>query len=74
MELAPGIQFTLAGEADRGGGLLPHRVVSTVTDLTKMINGVRTVVIVEKDVNEGDLQEAELRFEAQDNAEHLEPW
>jgi hypothetical protein len=66
--LAPGTQFTFAGEADRGGGLLPHRVVSTVTDLTKMINGVPTVVILEKDVNEGELQEAELRFEAQDNA------
>jgi hypothetical protein len=66
--LAPGTQFTFAGEADRGGGLLPHRVVSTVTDLTKMINGVPTVVILEKDVNEGELQEAELRFEAQDSA------
>ena len=69
--LTPGMQFTLAGEADRGGGLLPHRVVSTVTDLTKMINGVPTVVILEKDVNEGALQEAELRFEAQDNAGNI---
>jgi len=69
--LTPGMQVTLAGEADRGGGLLPHRVVSTVTDLTKMINGVPTVVILEKDVNEGTLQEAELRFEAQDNAGNI---
>jgi hypothetical protein len=66
--LTPGMQFTFAGEADRGGGLLPHRVVTTVSDLTKMINGVRTVVIVEKDINEGDLEEAELAFHAQDNA------
>ena len=69
--LAPGMQFILAGEADRGGGLLPHRVVSTVTDLTKVINGVRAVVIVEKDINEGDLEEAELAFQAQDNAGNL---
>jgi hypothetical protein len=69
--LTPGMQFTLAGEADRGGGLLPHRVVSTVTDLTKMINGVRTAVILERDVNEGALQEAELRFEAQDIAGNI---
>jgi hypothetical protein len=69
--LAPGTQFTLAGEADRGGGLLPHRVVSTVTDLTRMINGVRVVVILEKDINEGELQEAELAFQAQDNAGNL---
>ncbi|HVD80098.1 MAG TPA: hypothetical protein VNB87_06165 [Propionibacteriaceae bacterium] len=69
--LTPGMQVILAGEADRGGGLLPHRVVSTVTDLTKVINGVRTVVIVEKDINEGDLEEAELAFQAQDNAGNL---
>jgi hypothetical protein len=67
----PGTQFTMAGEADRGGGLLPHRVVTTVTDLTKVINGVRTLVIVEKDLNEGDLEEAELAFHAQDNAGNL---
>jgi hypothetical protein len=69
--LAPGMQFVYSGEADRGGGLLPHRVESTVTDLTKMINGVRVVVIVEKDINEGELQEAELAFQAQDNAGYL---
>jgi hypothetical protein len=66
--LIPGTQVTLNGQADRGGGLLPHEVVTTVTDLTKVINGVRAVVILEKDINEGVLQEAELRFEAQDNA------
>jgi hypothetical protein len=69
--LAPGMQFIMAGEADRGEGLLPHRVISTVTDLTKVINGVRVVVIVEKDINEGELQEAELAFQAQDNAGNL---
>ena len=46
-------------------------MVSTVTDLTKMINGVRVVVILEKDINEGELQEAELAFQAQDNAGNL---
>jgi hypothetical protein len=69
--LTPGRQFVYSGEADRGGGLLPHRVETTVTDLTKMINGVRVAVIVEKDINENQLQEAELAFQAQDNAGYL---
>jgi hypothetical protein len=69
--LVPGTQFTLNGEADRGGGLLPHEVVTTVTDLTKVVNGVRAVVILEKDVNEGNLEEAELNFQAQDNAGNI---
>jgi hypothetical protein len=45
--------------------------VSTVTDLTKMINGVPVLVILEEDINEGELQEAELAFHAQDNAGNL---
>jgi len=69
--LIPGTQFTLNGQADRGGGLLPHEVVTTVTDLTKVIDGVRTVVILEKDLNEGILQEAELNFQAQDSAGNI---
>jgi hypothetical protein len=69
--LIPGTQFILSGVADRGGGLLPHQVITTVTDLTKVINGVRTVVLLEKDINEGELQEAELRFEAQDSASNI---
>jgi hypothetical protein len=36
-----------------------------------VINGVRAVVIVEKDINEGNLEEAELAFQAQDNAGNL---
>jgi hypothetical protein len=69
--LIPGTQFTLNGEADRGGGLLPHEVVTTVTDLTKVVDGVRAVVILEKDINEGNLQEAELNFQAQDNSGNI---
>jgi len=69
--LIPGTQFTLNGQADRGGGLLPHEVVTTVTDLTKVINGVRTVVILEKDINEGSIQEAELNFQAQDSGANI---
>jgi len=64
--LVPGTQFILDGVANRGGGLLPHRVVFTVTDLTKEINGVRAVVLWDRDYNSSALQEAELAFHAQD--------
>jgi hypothetical protein len=67
----PGTQFFWSGEADRGGGLLPHQVVSSVTDVTKMINGVRAVVILEEDIKEGKLQKSELAFHAQDNVGNL---
>jgi hypothetical protein len=66
--LLPGRQYVLEGQANRGGGPLPHQVIFTVTDLTKLINGVRTVVIWDRDFNEGELVEAELSFFAQDTA------
>src|SRR6476661_10498206 len=51
----PGTQFILEGRANRGGGQLPHRVVLTVTDLTKVINGVRTIVSWDRDFGEATL-------------------
>jgi hypothetical protein len=66
LPLIPGMEFTLEGRANRGGGPLPHTVVLTVTDLTKVIDGIRTVVLWDVDSNEGQVQEAELAFHAQD--------
>jgi hypothetical protein len=66
--LVSGTQFILEGQANRGGGPLPHQVIFTVTDLTKVIDGVRTVVIWDRDFNEGQIAEAELSFFAQDKA------
>src|SRR5215204_1930981 len=65
--LTPGTQYIFEGEANRGKGTRPHQVVFTVTDLAKMINGVPTVVLWDRDINEGELQEAELAFQSQDN-------
>jgi hypothetical protein len=65
--LVPGTQLILEGRANRGQGALPHRVVFTVTNLTKVINGVRTVVIWDRDFNEGQIAERELAFFAQDD-------
>lgn len=66
LPLIPGTQLSLEGRANRGGGPLPHNVTFTVTDLTKVIAGVRTRVVWDVDVNEGELSETELAFFAQD--------
>jgi len=64
--LVPGTQFIMEGRANRGGGSLPHRVVFTVTGLNKVVNGVRTIVLWDRDINEGELVEEELAFHAPD--------
>jgi hypothetical protein len=66
--LVPGTQFTLAGQVKGPDGTTPHRVVFTVTDLAKVINGVRTLVLWDRDYSAGQLVEEELAFHAQDNA------
>jgi hypothetical protein len=69
LPLTPGTQFVYEGSAivDEGDRQ-PRRVVTTVTDLSKVIDGVRTLVISEKDYTAGQLSEPELAFFAQDNA------
>jgi hypothetical protein len=65
--LVPGTRIVLEGRANQGGGVLPHRITFTVTDLVKVINGVPTAVRWRVDMNEGQLAEADLVFFAQDN-------
>jgi hypothetical protein len=65
--LIPGTQFVYEGESDRGAGRQPHRVIFTVTDLTKEIDGVTAVVMYDQDINDGKLLEGELATFAQDD-------
>jgi len=64
----PGQQFILKGTVTSGGHPYSHRIVSTTTDLTKVIDGVPVVVVYEVDLHKGVPQESELLFTAQDLA------
>ena len=66
--LKPGDQWTYQGfTQEEDGTNVPHRIIFTVTDLTKEINGVQTVVIWERDYSSDELVEAEVAFFAQDD-------
>ena len=47
--LKPGTQLIYEGYTVEDEERIPHRIVFTVTDLTKVINGVRTRVIWDRD-------------------------
>jgi hypothetical protein len=70
LPLRPGLQLTYKGSAIPEGEKtrVKRRVVSTVTGLSKFIDGVRTLVIWEKDYTAGKLGESEIAFFAQDKA------
>ncbi len=68
MPLKPGTRYTYEGTTvEDDGTVVPHKVVINVTDMTKMIGGVRSVVTWDLDYSDGELVEAELAFFAQDN-------
>jgi hypothetical protein len=62
----PGTRYVFEGTANTDEGIIQRRIVTTVTDMTKVVNGVRTVVIWDRDFNDGELAEEELAFWAQD--------
>jgi hypothetical protein len=66
--LRPGTQLVTEGSTLEDGKRVAHRLVFTVTDLTKVIAGVRTLVIWDRDYSAGQLVETELAFFAQDKA------
>jgi hypothetical protein len=68
LPLTQGTQLTYQGQTVEDGERLSHRVIFTVTDLTKVIDGVRTVVVWDRDYSDDELVEAELAFFAQDDA------
>jgi hypothetical protein len=70
LPLKPGSKLIYKGSAIPEGEKtrVKRRVVSTVTDLSKWIDGVRTLVIWEKDYTAGKLGESEIAFFAQDKA------
>jgi len=65
--LKPGTRFVYEGFTIEDDKPVAHRLVSTVTDLTKVIDGVRTVVVWDVDHRAGQLAETEIAFFAQDN-------
>jgi hypothetical protein len=66
--LNPGTQWEYEGSSIvEDGSREEHRIVYTVTDLTKVIDGVRTLVVYDEDWHAGVLLEPEIRFHAQDN-------
>jgi hypothetical protein len=66
LPLQPGMQLIYEGFTREEHTRIPRRVVQTVTDLTKFVNGVRAVVVCDVDYQHGELQESEIAFFAQD--------
>jgi hypothetical protein len=65
--MLPGTRWVYEGVALEEGDKIPHRIEFTVTDLTKEIQGVDTVVAWIVDIANGEVAEKEIAFYAQDD-------
>ena len=69
LPLTPGTRFVYEGTSvEDDGKTVPHRIIVNVTDLTKVIAGVRALVTWDLDYSDGELVEAELALYAQDTS------
>jgi hypothetical protein len=71
LPMVPGTQMTYQGRATTGGRREGHRIVITVSDLTKVVYGVRTLVVWDQDLDGPRLAEQEISFFAQDDARNI---
>lgn len=63
--LKPGMQYTTTGTVKTATETTVRTVVHTVTGLTKVVGGVKTLVMWDRDYSDGELVESELAFFAQ---------
>jgi hypothetical protein len=64
--LEPGYQSIREGHLNRGHTKLEHRRVYTVTNVTKVIDGMRATLVLDQDVDAGEISEQAIDYLALD--------
>lgn len=64
--LEPGTQFVREGTTLIGNRVVPNEVITTVTDVIRVINGVKTVLVYDHSVGAGQVVQESLDYFAQD--------
>lgn len=67
MPMQPGSKWVFEGSTNEDGEKIARHIEFIITDLTKVIEGVPTVVAWITDFADGELVESEIAFYAQDN-------
>lgn len=60
--LTPGLQSVARGYVNAGNRRLPHTRVYTVTDVVKVIHGVRSVAVLDQDIDGGQIVEEAIDY------------
>ena len=64
--MTPGVQVIRKGTVYVGGRIVPHVTVTTITNATKTIDGVKAVLVLDQDVDGGQVSEQAVDYLAED--------
>ncbi|MBA2513316.1 MAG: hypothetical protein H0V26_03165, partial [Solirubrobacterales bacterium] len=71
LPLKPGTQSVREGATSVGSRRVPHQVTTTVTDVYREINGVRTVAVLDHEIDAGQVSQESLDYLAEDEDGNL---
>lgn len=66
LPLKPGTQWIRDGATDVGHRRVHHQVISTVTDVSRQVDGVRTVAVLDQDIDAGQIAQQSIDYLAED--------
>lgn len=64
--LTPGLQWVRGGSTEVGGREVPYEVISTMTDVIRVIDGVPTIAMLDEQTDAGEVSEAGMDYLALD--------
>lgn len=71
LPLKPGTQWVREGATSVGSRRVPHQVTTTVTDVYREIDGVRTVAVLDHEIDSGQVSQESLDYLAEDKHGNL---
>ncbi len=69
--LRPGMQFTRAGSTEVGSRKVPHQIISTVTDVVRIIDGVAVIAVLDQSEDSGEIAQVGFDYLAIDKDRNI---
>ena len=64
--LKPGLQWVRAGTTEVGSRIVPHEIITTMTDVIRVIDGVTTIAMLDESTDSGEVSQIGMDYLALD--------
>ena len=64
--LKPGLQWVRAGTTQVGSRVVPHEIITTMTDVIRVIDGVKTIAMLDESTDSGEVSQVGMDYLALD--------